>query len=513
MANLETHENDTARGKFVTLTLLALLTWFTAAKCGTGDDTYWHIKVGEWVWQNQSVPATGIFSYTANEFPWVSHEWLSGLLIFAIFNLAGWPGLVLMATFSLTLAMLLLINFLVKRISINASIIFMLFAYFLAIPHIMPRPHILMLPMLVFWTSQLIDASENHNQPPYPMALVMTVWSNMHGSFIIGLAFVLFFAVEAVFTQPNAALRFELSKRWVLFFLFCLLATFINPHGVNGLLLPLKLTDQTYTIDIISEWLSPNFHGLQPLEFWLLSFIGLSLLKGLKLPFFRLVFILGLLHLSLKHVRFANDLLPFLSPLVLAAPLSRQLSRPPNFSIKALTPKNLAQWLILALYGTALALYLPNRIVESEESLQNGKVLAALETEKQQLGNVLNSYGQSIYLIHYGFPVFIDSRAELYGDKFIKKYFKTVNLEQGGQPLLDLIRKFNINWTVFETKLPINAYLSALPEWRTIYSDRFLTVYLKAGIAISSNTQRELERIKNSLPAEENPEAEHEEPF
>ncbi len=500
---MNTIDNEQSKTRLFILVLLAYLIWITAANCGTGDDTYWHIKVGEWILDNKKVPSTGIFSYTAENFPWVSHEWLSAVLLYAVFSLTGWPGLVFLATLSLTLAMLLLFNFLVKRISVNISIIFMLFAFFLLIPHIMPRPHILALPVMVLWTSQLITASENKTHPPYPLALLMIIWSNMHGGFIIGIAFVLFFAAECVFTTDDRILRITLLKRWLLFFLLSLLATLITPHGVNGLLLPFKLTDQTYTINNIAEWASPDFHSLQPLEYWLLAFIGLSLYKGLKLPFFRLIFLLGLIHLSLKYVRFSTDLLSFLSPMILAASFSKQLNTPPDFSISTLYPKNLKQWLAIGLYITALVIYLPTRTVESKQSIQVGKVLSALQKEKTTLGNVLNSYGLSVYLIHYDYPVFIDSRAELYGDPFIKKYFTTISLKKGAQPLLDLIKDRRISWTIFETKLPINAYLGERPDWRKIYSDKYLTIYLTDTREISGSTKQQLQKIKESLPEPE----------
>jgi len=497
-------DNEQSKTKFFILLLLAYLTWIIAANCGTGDDTYWHIKVGEWIVDNKRIPSTGIFSYTAENFPWVSHEWLSAIFLYVIFDLTGWPGLVFLATFSTTLSMLLLLNFLVKRISVNISIIFMLFAFFLLIPHIMPRPHILALPVLVYWTSQLITASENNKHPPYLLSLIMTLWSNMHGSFIIGIAFVLFFATESVFTTEDRALRITLLKHWLLFLLLSLSATFINPHGIDGVLLPFQLTGQTYTIDNISEWLSPNFHGLQPLEYWLLAFIGLSLHKGLKLPLFRLIFLLGLIHLSLKYVRFATDLLSFLSPLILATSFSKQLSSPTNFSFSLLYPKNIKQWLAIGLYLAALVAYLPTRTIESKSSIQVAKVLTALQQEKTVLGNVLNSYGLSVHLIHYDYPVFIDSRAELYGDPFIKKYFTTISLEKGAKPLLNLIKDSNISWTIFETHLPINTFLGERPDWRQIYSDKYFTIYLTASKDISDSTKLELKKIKDSLPKQDN---------
>jgi len=493
-------DNNQSKTQLFVLVLLVYLTWLIAANCGTGDDTYWHIKVGEWIVANHKVPTTGIFSYTASDFPWVSHEWLSAVLIYAVFYIAGWPGLVFLATVSITIAMLLLLDFLLKRISVNISIIFLLFAFFLLTIHIMPRPHIIALPIMVFWTSQLINASETQTSPPLSLALLMTLWVNMHGSFILGIAFILFFATESIFSAKTRPVKINLLKGWLVFLLLSSIATLVTPHGINGLLLPLQLTNQSYILDVISEWASPNFHQLQPIEFWLLAFIALSLYKGIKLPVFRIIFISGLIHLSLKYTRHASDLLSFLSPLILAEPFSKQLNSPSNFSVTQLYPKKLTHWLALGLYVTVLSFYISTRTVEFEKNIQIGKVLTSLQKERDTLGNVLNSYALGVNLIHYDYKVFIDPRAELYGASFIEKYLTAIYLNKGSQQLQDMIEKYHISWTFFETEGAINTYLETRSDWKKIYSDRYITVYLISAKNISDSTKQELQKIKESLP-------------
>ncbi|MGJ0516401.1 MAG: hypothetical protein ACR65O_11735 [Methylomicrobium sp.] len=496
-------DNTQSKSRFFILLLLAYFTWLIAAFCGTGDDTYWHIKVGEWILENRQAPTTGIFSYTATDKPWVSHEWLSAIILYEVYSIAGWPGLVFLATAAITLAMWLLFDFLVKRVSVNICIIFILFAYLLLTPHIMPRPHILILPFIVLWTAELIKASENQTHPPYLLALIMILWSNMHGSFIMGIPFVLFFAAECIFSIQDSSLRTKQLQHWLLFLLLSLSALIINPHGIEGVLMPFKLTDQTYVIDHIVEWASPNFHGFQPLEFWLLGFIGFFLYKGYTLPPFRLIFLLGLLHLSLKYIRFATDLLPFLSPLIMATSLGKQFNRPSDFAVESIYPKKMTHWLAIGLYLTALLLYLPGRTIETKQNIHLGKILTALQHEKNGLGNMLNSYSLSPYLIYYDYPVFIDSRGELYGDPFIEKHFKTTSLEKGAKPLLDLIKKYNISWTIFETNLPINTFLGERSDWHPIYSDKYFTIYLTQSKDISEQTKLELKKVKDNLPKED----------
>ena len=46
-------------------------------------DTYWHLKVGEWILANGAIPQVDHFSHTMKGAPWHSHEWLAEL-VFAI---------------------------------------------------------------------------------------------------------------------------------------------------------------------------------------------------------------------------------------------------------------------------------------------------------------------------------------------------------------------------------------------------------------------------------------------
>ena len=43
---------------FIFFLILAYITLIIAAKCGTSYDAYWHIKVGEWILQQQQAPTT-----------------------------------------------------------------------------------------------------------------------------------------------------------------------------------------------------------------------------------------------------------------------------------------------------------------------------------------------------------------------------------------------------------------------------------------------------------------------
>jgi hypothetical protein len=463
---------------------------------GNGDDAYWHIKVGEWILAHHQVPTTGIFSYSNSDKTWVSHEWLSAVLLYKVFQYKSWGGLIFLTLLSLFISVQLLLFFLLKRLNTIPSLIFVLFAYLLIIPHILPRPHIFAIPIMLYWTICLVECSEKQSKPPFYILPLMVLWVNMHGSFAIGVVFSVFFAAEAIF-YATSEVRKTLTFQWLTFILAALICTTLTPHGIDGVLLPFQLSSQNYALSRISEWVSPNFHNYQPLELWLLSFLALTLTLGIKLPIFRLIFLLGLLHLSLKHARHACDLLSVLSPIILATPLAIHWRSLPDMSFNELWPKTYKGTALLVVYFLSLFFYLVNiKVSESQQNQQIQKVLLALKPEQQQLGNVLNNYGIADFLIHLDYQVFIDPRAELYGDQFIKNYFDAIELTKNSQKLENIIHKHHVTWTIFYTFQSINTYLATQTQWHMLYTDKIITLYVHQSVQLSKNTLNKLSLLK-----------------
>ena len=98
------------------------------------------------------------------------------------------------------------------------------------------------------------------------------------------------------------------------------------------------------------EWRPANFGSLGAFEICLLLGIGLALLRGIKLPPMRIVLLLGLLHMALAQGR-AAEILALLAPLILAAPLARQIGGADAFEFETPSP---ARGVLFA--GVAVAL-------------------------------------------------------------------------------------------------------------------------------------------------------------
>ena len=80
--------------EYLYITLYTVFSILIILNFKLGIDVFWHIKVGEWIYIEQSIPKTAIFSYTKTDAPWISHEWLSELIIYFVYKLAVWRRII-----------------------------------------------------------------------------------------------------------------------------------------------------------------------------------------------------------------------------------------------------------------------------------------------------------------------------------------------------------------------------------------------------------------------------------
>jgi hypothetical protein len=96
-------------------------------------------------------------------------------------------------------------------------------------------------------------------------------------------------------------------------------------------------------------------------------------------------------------------------------------------------------------------------------------------------GPVLNDYGFGGYLTFAGIPPFIDGRAELYGDEFIKRYVQAMLLESDELP--KLLDQYGVGWTLIAPERPAVLLLDHLPAWRRLYADDVAVVHVRTELA------------------------------
>src|ERR1700720_1041596 len=126
----------------------------------------------------------------------------------------GGPVVLTAAGSALTFA--LLAKFLSRHLSQSATILFVAAALALTAQHLLARPHVLALPVMVAWVGGLMDAADRRDAPSFWLLPLLALWANLHGGFILGLMLVGPIALDAV-VGADAASRKSLALRWAVF--------------------------------------------------------------------------------------------------------------------------------------------------------------------------------------------------------------------------------------------------------------------------------------------------------
>jgi hypothetical protein len=431
-------------------------------------DTYSHIAVGRWIIAHGAVPTTDPFSFSMNGAPWIAFEWLSEVIYAAVYALSGWAGVVALAAAAAALAVGLLTRFLLRELAPTPALLMVVVAIVLLAPHMLARPHILTLPVMMAWAIALVRGMDRRAPPPYWALPLLVLWANLHGSVVLALGLIGPAALEALLNEkPSEWPRVIL--RWLPFAALAVVACCLTPYGPEPLLMPLTTLGLGGALQWIGEWRPQDFS--HPGTFELLLLAGIfALSRGMTLPVVRALVVVGLIHFALAQVRNA-DLLAMLAPLYLAAPLARQLgARAEEDAAGSVRGINLA---VLGAMIVATGIVLMRDV---RPAPQNTPAAAVASADLAKAGPVLNDYSFGGYLIFAGIPTFIDGRGELFGGRFIARYNRDLSLADLND-FLKLLDQYKFGATLLEPDTPAVAMLDRLPDWQRVYSDDIAVVH------------------------------------
>src|SRR3977135_2337246 len=88
---------------------LAALTVLTIRSRFNDPDLWWHLRTGQIIWTGRAIPQTDLLSFTTGQHSWVPSEWLSELMLFAVWKAGDYSGLMLW--FCVTVTALLVIQY------------------------------------------------------------------------------------------------------------------------------------------------------------------------------------------------------------------------------------------------------------------------------------------------------------------------------------------------------------------------------------------------------------------
>ena len=439
------------------------------------SDTYWQISIGQWIIDHAALPRADIYSFTKAGEAWTSSSWLSQVLMAGSYNLAGWTGPVVLAAGCIAATFALLTHILGRRVPAAFAVTVAIAALVLSKGHFLARPHVLVLPVMLAWAYGLMSASERGEAPSFWLLPLIALWANLHGGFIFGLVLAGAFAIDALWNVDVARQR-PLALRWALFGIGAVLACCATPYGWGSILAARKILDLGELLHLIYEWMPADFTSLGAFEMSILVLIAAALYAGVRLSPPRIALVLGLLHMALSHVR-NLEIFALLLPLVVLAPVASQFALQPARFSKITAP--LASAAVLAVLLGASTWALAAKSAFSPPEVQS-PVAAIDALQARHPKRVLNDLPFGGYMIWRKMPVFIDGRAELYGEAFEMAYYRALQLKDVNG-FLDILKTWDIDAVLLTPSTPAVGLLDNIPGWQRVYSDRYAVLHVRSG--------------------------------
>jgi len=473
-------------------------------------DLWGRISMGAVLFDAGHLPRTDDFSYTAAGASWVDHEWLSGVVFYALLRAGGEPALQLFkyAAAAWALGLVLGVHRSAYRVSPlwGSAALSLLAVAYLAAYLTTVRAQVFSVGFFLLWLG-VLERVRLRQWPAVRLAWLLpvaVVWGNLHGGFVMGALAVALYAVA------YALLRRRADAIWHAGLAVALVAavTLVNPYGPSylGFLLHAWSLDRTG----ISEW-QPMLAAPWSLGTLTLAAVA-ALCAGLSLhtlargwsggeawprrtarsgvsdaqhplgPALVLLLVVGMALLARRIHPFMALTLALYLPL-LAYPAAGPAARPGRAALAAGVAVPIAACLAAALLLTQV---LPKRpilgsFVPDEHSRVEARYRVPVGAvrylrEAPYGGRLLNPFTPGEFLAWTLYPkyrVAIDGR---YEEVYTREQFLWVSLfyaERDPRRIRQLADSSGADVVLLRSRTPGLAALSASPDWSVLYDDGF----------------------------------------
>lgn len=476
--------------------VLVIVLWIAlfamSARETTDPDLWWHLKTGQYIVQTRSIPHHDVFSYTATDHEWITHEWLTQVAMIGLYNLGGLPALLLATCVVVTLTFAMVYQQCDARPHLAVFVV-LLGALTSAVTW-GARPQMLNMGMAALFLYLVQRYRGGDGRVVWLFPLLTALWANLHSGFLLGLVILAAVVVgEGAANWTGHRTPRTLAPVQVRNLGFALvasvLASLANPNGYKLLWYPFETLGSGAMQQYIQEWASPDFHRV---EYWptaalLLGGAAALALTRRKRDLTDLLLFFGLAFAGLLSARNIPLFAVAAVPVVTRYAAQMQVGRW-QWDLAALPPRRApsgpllaANWLLvlLVLLGGSLRVgdvLLQNRNIEARRYPLDA--LAYVQAHGLADKRMYNSYNWGGYLLWRGYKVFIDGRADIYLDDFMNEYVLAYQLRGDWRQPLD---RYGVDYVLIESGASLEALLEASPEWTRVYRDDQAVILVRSG--------------------------------
>jgi hypothetical protein len=469
----------------------------------------WHIRNGEQMIVTHSIPHTDYFSSTMSGHRWYAWEWLYDILVAMIHYAFGLNGVVFYTAAIIAATFVLALYFGLRRgATLPVMLLLLLLALGASAVHFLARPHVLSWLLTVIYFELLDSASEERYRRLLWLPLLMVLWVNLHGGFVLGfllLAIYLAGGMIEYFTRPEQPKPVAKRIQWLsVIALATFAASFVNPYGYQLHVHVFQYLSDRFLMNQISEFLSPDFHGRAQECFAVLLILSIVTLASARrtIRISQLLVVVCAAYLGCYATRnlptsgllLALVVAPILSDSMayanrsstMALWLKALLSRLDSFGLRM---RNLELGLrghfwMLAIFVLGLWACFNNGRVGSTQLLhayfddKRFPVEATNYISEQRIREPIFSLdywgGYLIYRLYPQDRVVVDDRHDLYGNQFFKEYLKVVLIQPGWEKVLD---RLGADWVLVPGGSSLANMLRLTSDWTLAHEDRTAVLF------------------------------------
>jgi hypothetical protein len=457
-------------------------------------DFWWHLKSGAVMFETGGLLQSDPFTFTGDgvvsvrEAMILKGYWLWQLAAFSFYSLFGFNGIFLL-NFLTVAAMAGVVSWQLRRQQVSFSLVALLLTaglFLVSLTYPLERPQVISFLFATILLTILAREREG-GRFGWTLPLLMVIWANLHGGFVVGDLILVCFAVGAIVEYRHDFARLRPILLWCA---VAIGASLLNPNG--ALVFVELFTFQNSALmagisEYQSTWVKFQLGWRYVVVLWLLIVLyGFSLWSSRRLYWPELLVAIFLAYFSVMYARnigfFAIAMLPLIGTHLQEGSRCRQWQLPSPLAILLLTLcATFLLWLSYSLWqarqgsGPVKAIY-PEKAIEF------------LHDSKLQ-GRMFNSYEYGGYLLWRLSPqikIFIDGRGlepKVFDDyqKLVMASTTWVNGRREYEALLD---EYDIDYVIQPIYdgdgyiQPLMKGLLSRPEWIPIYLDA--TVYILA---------------------------------
>ncbi|MDQ6748038.1 MAG: hypothetical protein M3010_08050 [Candidatus Dormibacteraeota bacterium] len=478
---------DTRR-LFLGAVLIALLV--PALQPLTDPDYFWHVKVGQWILDHHDVPHHDLFTFTVPDHVFVTHEWLSEVIM-AVLTRTGGPAAVSVFFGSVTWLGFLGLLASMRRVGYLVAGIALFVGVAAANPVLGPRTQMETFSLaigLILLLRRYEDTSDRRWL--YPIPLIFIPWVNLHAGFTIGLVFLAAAVVGRLATRLGARAQDvppgPPARPLAAVLLLSATAVLVNPNTYRIYVYAAQTQFSPAQQRLIVEWFSPDFHDahLLPFQLMLLLFLGLLAVGRRRPTATDLILLVGGTVLALHSVRHIALFVAVATPVLGEQAqglwedwrdrLPRVREPRPGTALGGL---NLVVLAVVSLFVLATVTPAAGSGLRSPRVRQDYPVAAVdYLAPDPPPGHMFNQYGWGGYLTYRLWPgqkVFIYGDAAVMGDGFLNE-FQSVEVIRPGYR--DTLERRGVSWVIDSPAVPLLVALGETHQWVRVYSDKQATV-------------------------------------